>query len=230
MLLALALLDANNILTTTEFVKRKMAQTKTRVIVYIDGFNLYFGLISKGWRKYLWLNLQTFAESLLLPDQSLVHTKYFTSRISKPISKQRRQSVFLDALSTLSEFSIYYGRYQAEIRTCENCGFNTLISSEKKTDVNIATELMVDAFQDRFDTAIIVTADADLTGPIVAIRSLFRQKKVLIAFPPERHSFELRKVASGVYHIAEEKFRRNLFPHEVVTRSGFRLRKPEKWK
>ncbi len=27
-----------------------------RVIVYIDGFNLYFGLKSKGWRRYFWLN------------------------------------------------------------------------------------------------------------------------------------------------------------------------------
>lgn len=207
-----------------------MTQEKARVIVYIDGFNLYFGILAKGWRKYLWLNLKKFAESLLLPNQNLVHTKYFTSRISKPISKQKRQSIFLDALSTLSEFSIFYGRYQAEIRTCENCGFSTLISSEKKTDVNIATELMVDAFQDRFDTAIIVTADADLTGPLVAIRTLFPKKKVLIAFPPDRHSYELHNVATGVYHIGEEKFSQSLLPEEVVTKSGFRLRRPEKWR
>ena len=29
----------------------------SRVIVYIDGFNLYFALRSKGWRKYYWLDL-----------------------------------------------------------------------------------------------------------------------------------------------------------------------------
>ncbi|MGH7453413.1 MAG: NYN domain-containing protein [bacterium] len=207
-----------------------MAATQKRVIVYIDGFNLYFGLMQKGWRKYLWLDLKKFAASLLLPDQVLIHTKYFTSRISKPVSKQRLQSTFIDALNTLTEVSIYYGRYQAEVRTCENCGYNAIISNEKKTDVNIATELLVDAFQDRFDIAILVTADADLTAPIVSIRKLFPNKSVILAFPPKRHSYELRNVASGVYYIGEDKFRKNLLPEKVVTQSGFALQRPDKWK
>lgn len=207
-----------------------MASNTKKVIVYIDGFNLYFGLIEKGWRKYLWLDLKKFANSLLLPDQTLFHTKYFTSRITKPISKQRRQSLFIDALDTLSDFSIFYGRYQAQIRTCENCGFTSFISNEKKTDVNIATEMMVDAFQNSFDTAILVSADADLTAPIVAIRRLFPQKTIVVAFPPKRDSYELRTVASTHYFIAEHNFRNNLLPEVVRTASGFELKQPDKWK
>lgn len=53
-----------------------------RVIVYIDGFNLYFGLKSKGWRRYFWLNPQRLTENLLKPGQKLVFTKYFTARVS----------------------------------------------------------------------------------------------------------------------------------------------------
>ena len=30
-----------------------------RVAVYVDGFNLYYGLRSKGWRRYYWLDLRT---------------------------------------------------------------------------------------------------------------------------------------------------------------------------
>ena len=52
-----------------------------RVIAYIDGFNLYFGLKSQGWERYLWLNVQTLAGNLLQPGQTLVHTKYFTARV-----------------------------------------------------------------------------------------------------------------------------------------------------
>jgi uncharacterized LabA/DUF88 family protein len=180
--------------------------------------------------KYLWLDLKKIAASLLVSDQVLAHTKYFTSRISKPVSKQRLQSNFIDALNTLTDLSIYYGRYQAEIKICQNCGFNSIVSHEKKTDVNIATEFLVDAFQDKFDTAILVTADADLTAPIVAIRKLFPKKSVIVAFPPKRHSYELRNVASGVYHIGEDKFNRNLLPEKVVTKSGFVLKRPKKWK
>jgi len=194
-----------------------MQSNLQNVIVYINGFNLYFGLIEKGWRNYLWLDLIKFLKSLLIANQKLIHTKYFTSRISKPVSKNRRQSIFIDALSTLSDFSIYYGRYQAQIRTCENCGFTSFISNEKKTDVNIATEMMVDAFQNKFDSAILVSADADLTAPIKAIRSLFPDKKVIVAFPPKRDSYELRSVASTHYFIGEHNFRGNLLPDIVRT-------------
>lgn len=229
MLLTLVLLSVTNVTFISVVVKKKMDAPK-RVIVYIDGFNLYFGLMQKGWRKYLWLDLKKFANSLLLSGELLVHTKYFTSRISKPISKQRRQNLFIDALNTISEFSIFYGRYQAEIRTCENCGFSSIVSNEKKTDVNIATELLVDAFQDKFDTAILVSADADLTAPIVSIRRLFSKKSVIVAFPPERHSYELKNVATGAYHIGEEKLRNNLLPDKLKTKSGYVIQCPDKWK
>jgi len=50
-----------------------------RVIAYIDGFNLYFGLRDKGWRRYLWLDVQKLSTNLLKPGQQLVFTKYFTA-------------------------------------------------------------------------------------------------------------------------------------------------------
>jgi hypothetical protein len=42
-----------------------------RIICYIDGFNLYFGLREKGWKKYYWLDLKRLTEKLLKPRQSL---------------------------------------------------------------------------------------------------------------------------------------------------------------
>ena len=29
-----------------------------RLIAYIDGFNLYFGLKEKGWKRYYWLDMK----------------------------------------------------------------------------------------------------------------------------------------------------------------------------
>ena len=51
-----------------------------RVTVYIDGFNLYYGLREKGWRRYYWLNLRRLSENILDPHQtlekgSLLHSK-----------------------------------------------------------------------------------------------------------------------------------------------------------
>ena len=38
-----------------------------RVISYIDGFNLYFGLKDKGWKRYYWLDLAALSGALLKP-------------------------------------------------------------------------------------------------------------------------------------------------------------------
>lgn len=51
-----------------------------RIIGYIDGFNLYFGMKTNG-NNTLWLNSQALIYSLLKPNQELVHINYFTSRV-----------------------------------------------------------------------------------------------------------------------------------------------------
>jgi hypothetical protein len=57
-----------------------------RVIAYIDGFNLYFGLREKGWKGFYWLNLRQVALNLLKSYQKLVAVKYFTSVVTAPPS------------------------------------------------------------------------------------------------------------------------------------------------
>ncbi|MCY4604394.1 MAG: hypothetical protein OXE49_09200, partial [Gemmatimonadetes bacterium] len=47
-----------------------------RVIVYVDGFNLYYGLKSKDWQRYYWLDVRRLGENLLLPGQVLVAVRY----------------------------------------------------------------------------------------------------------------------------------------------------------
>lgn len=44
---------------------------------------------------------------------------------------------------------------------------------EKMTDVNIAVELLGDAQDDAFDTAIIISGDSDLTPPVRATLSRY---------------------------------------------------------
>lgn len=57
---------------------------------------------------------------------------------------------------------------------------------EKMTDVNIAVQMLSDAFQDQFDVALLVSADSDLVGLITTLRQLFPLKRVIVAFPPRR--------------------------------------------
>jgi len=202
-----------------------------RVIAYVDGFNLYFGLRSRGWRRFYWLDVQKLALNLLRPDQILVKTKYFTSRISRPPDKVRRQSTFIEALETLKDFEIFYGHYQAGLRHCPQLpGTTCPVPSEKMTDVNIAVELLADAFQDRFDTAILVSGDSDLAPPINKIKSLYPEKAVVAAFPPDRVSQRLIVTASGWLQVTEAALRKSVFPDVVVKAPGIMLRRPLRWK
>ena len=203
---------------------------KERVIVYVDGFNLYFGLKTKGWKRYYWLNIKELAKNILLSNQTLIAVKYFTSRITDPPDKNKRQNTYIEALETLKDFHIYYGKYQSNTKTCKRCGNIEAVPNEKMTDVNIAVEMLTDAFEDKFDTAILISADSDLTAPIKSIQRLFRKKKVTLAFPPERYSVSLKKIASGSFTIGRRKFAASLFDDEIKKKNGFILKRPERWK
>jgi uncharacterized LabA/DUF88 family protein len=200
-----------------------------RVIAYIDGFNLYFGLKAKKWERYLWLNIKQLVKNLLKSNQELILTKYFTSRVSSNPEKQKRQSLFLEALETIPDLQIFYGQYKNNERTCRKCGYKDYVPQEKMTDVNIAVEMMTDAFQNSFDTAILISGDSDLTAPINSIKKIFPDKYILVAFPPERFNFQLASVANGYYTINRNKIAQSLFPKKILKSDGYVLECPESW-
>jgi uncharacterized LabA/DUF88 family protein len=204
-----------------------------RVIAYVDAFNLYFGLKDRGWKRYYWLNIQSLASALLARNQRLVGVKYFTSRVSGSAAdpdKPRRQNTYLEALQTLPTMKIFYGHYLVKPVECFRCHAIWQKNEEKMTDVNIATELLVDAFDDRFDTALLVTADSDLTCPVETVRRRFPQKRIVIAFPPNRFSDRLRGAANSTLHIGRGVVAASQFPEQVAKPDGFVLRRPSKWR
>ena len=204
-----------------------------RAIAYIDGFNLYFGLKEANWKKYYWLNVHKLAQQLLGAKSRLIITKYFSSRVSatsRDPHKQARQSCFLDAMKTLPDVQLFMGHYLKKPQQCRHCHARWNIYEEKMTDVNIAVEMLTDAFQDNFDSALLISADSDLTSPIAAIRGLFPHKSIVVAFPPGRRSWQLRTVATSTTTIGRPALEKSLFPDEIVLPSGFHLHRPDSWR
>jgi len=97
------------------------------------------------------------------------------------------------------------------------------------TDVNISVEMMTDALQDKFDIALLISADSDLVGPVKAVWKLFH-KRIIAAFPPVRSSFALKQAANGVLHIGHVELAKSVFPAEIVKPDGVILRRPAKWR
>lgn len=204
---------------------------KPRVTLYIDGSNLYFGLRSKSWRRYYWLNVRKLDERLLKPNQTLVGVRYFTARIIGPDhGKQKRQSLYLDALATLEDVDIQLGHYLATTKRCQKCGEHWRVYEEKMSDVNIAVSLLNDAYDDAFDTALLVSGDSDLAGPVESVLTRYREKRIVVVFPPNRASKMLRRVATASFMLSRKTIKDSQFPPSVVKHDGFVLKQPRRWR
>ncbi|MCB2156493.1 NYN domain-containing protein [bacterium] len=208
------------------------SQVPARVSFYIDGFNLYFGMKAKGFRKHYWLDLALLCNRLLRRGQNVASVKYFTARISPTPSnpkKHLRQSEYLDALAAHGGVQIIYGVYLAKTIKCKNCGTVFPKNEEKQTDVNIAVALLEDAAANLFDTEILITPDSDLAPAIESVRRTHPQKRVIVAFPPGRHSNKLKSISSGLLHVKERHLKSSQLPDPVLTPSGYAINKPTHW-
>jgi hypothetical protein len=64
----------------------------SRVVAYIDGLNLYYGMRSRFGRTFHWLDIEELCKQLLRPHQHLVRINYFTALVPEPATSHARQS------------------------------------------------------------------------------------------------------------------------------------------
>ena len=153
-------------------------QPGNRTIVYVDGFNLYYGAL-KG-TPYRWLDLGALC-TRLLPSDHVVAIKYFTAQVvprpGKPQTAQRQQ-VYLRALETVPNLSIHYGHFLTRqvprrlVKPPRRGSPTRLVwnTEEKGSDVNLASYLLIDGFRARYDLAVVISNDGDLKEPIRFVR------------------------------------------------------------
>ena len=204
----------------------------SRVTVYVDGFNLYFGLKTAGFKKHFWLDLIALSQALLKPGQQLDAVHYFTARIrdnGRNVDDQKRQNTYIEALK-LQGVRCQFGHFLDKPRSCRSCGAGWTDYEEKMTDVNIAVQLITDAVDDQFDVALLVSGDSDLVTPLRWLRQRFPGKRLIVAFPPKRHSAELKRAAHGHLTIGEDKLRSSQLPASLAKPDGYVLQRPSTWK
>lgn len=211
-----------------------MAKPKTSV--YVDGFNLYYGSL-KG-TPYKWLDLQKLLRQLL-PRHDVRQIRYFTARVTgmPPDNQQpRRQEAYLRALGTFENISIHYGQFLTHavllpLETPPASGsrmVKVLRVEEKGSDVNLATELLVDAAADRFEAAVVVSNDSDLMAPISAVTHRFR-KPVGVLHPHQHPSKQLRQTAEFCRGIPRGALAACQLLPEFRDAAGHLIRRPAGW-
>ena len=202
---------------------------KQRVIIYVDGFNFYFGLRSKGWKKYYWLDVVSFFEKFIKPNQELQSVFYCTA-VQTNNGKKDRQDLFFSANKLNPKFRLIFGKFLKKVVAYG--GQKYITYEEKQTDVNIAVQLIRNVVLDKCDISIIVSADSDLVPPIEFIRELNPNHKIFCYFPPKRYSTDLSQRCDASLNLEryEQRFKNSMLPETILLKNGYIIEIPEDWK
>ncbi len=211
-----------------------------RVIVYVDGFNLYYGCLQGT--PYRWLDLGTLC-SRLLPNDHVVGIKYFTARVGpRPWNpkKSQAQEIYLRALRTVPNLSIHFGHFltfEVSARlvkppSAAKSPFRRVWKTEEKgSDVNLASHLLIDGFRARYDLAAVISNDSDLKEPVEFVRHDL-QAPVGILNPHRRRSWALspHDLPLGSFYkpIRTGALAGSLFPDTLADQNGS-FSKPPGW-
>ena len=105
---------------------------KKKVIVYVDGFNFYYGLkASPKWKRYYWLDIVGFFEKFLKPNQELIAVKYFSARPDDPEANVN-QGCFFQANKENPRFRLILGTYLKKVLCAGSAGMKSEHTKRKK--------------------------------------------------------------------------------------------------
>lgn len=206
-----------------------------KTYVYVDAFNLYFGCVKNI--PYKWLDLSKLC-AILLPQHQIERIKYFTAYVkalpNNPDAPRRQQS-YIRALQTLSHFEIVYGHFLShnvrmplahpivgQPRTVE-----VLKTEEKGSDVNLAVQLLHDAYQNRYESAVVISGDSDLLSAVQIVKNELG-KPVGVLNPQKRPSRMLQQHATFYKHIRPGVLAASQFPRVLKDQHGT-FNKPLEW-
>ncbi len=210
-----------------------------RAIVYIDGFNLYYGCLQGT--GYRWLDVGELSKRLL-PKDDVVAIKYFTARVGpRPWNprKPQAQETYLRALRTVPNLSIHLGHFLTHEISArlvrpprQGSPFRQIWKTEEKgSDVNLGSHLLIDGFRARYDLAVVISNDGDLKEPVHVVRHELNAP-VGILNPHRTRSWALspRVLPQGSFYkpIRPGALGASQFPATMVDQNGS-FSKPPGW-
>ena len=207
-----------------------------RTAIYIDGFNLYYWLKPTPYR---WVDVKALATNAISsPDRQheVVAVKYFTARVSDTQDDQRkaiRQSTYIRALAKqIPEFSVYYGEFRRQKKSMPRVNYDGSAgqhvrvwdTEEKGSDVNLAVELVNDAWLKLYEVAIVISNDSDLERAVTISKKKGRTIGVLVRGDAMVNS--LRRSASFYKPLSEADLKKSLLPQEIPDSN---IKIPQEW-
>jgi uncharacterized LabA/DUF88 family protein len=221
-----------------------------QTIVYIDGFNLYYGMLRRSPHK--WLDVvKLFTDHVLAHQATVTQVRYYTApvlgRMSDDPQSPIRQRLYLQALRKLypQQLVIIEGHmlagkgYQRLVRPIPEAPQLKTVQvysfDEKKTDVSLATDLVNGAWRGDYQQAVVCSNDSDLQPALASVKALHPHLRLGLAAPvnqghhtdPERAlSKDLMQACHWGKLINPEHLRAAQLPEKIA---GTAIRRPAAW-
>lgn len=207
-----------------------------QTILYVDGFNLYYGAVKRTPHK--WLDILKLCQSLL-PKNKITKIKYFTALVSaRPGDpyQPNRQQMYLRALRTIPNLEVIYGHFLEHAIMMpladppqNGSKYARVIKTEEKgSDVNLAAHLINDGHNEAYQVAVIVSNDSDLVEPVKIVCQELKRPVGILNPIPRHPSHELRKHATFVKPIRKGVLAASQFPSTLKDSTGV-FSKPSTW-
>lgn len=160
-----------------------------RVMVFIDGSNLYHSLRDQLGRTDL--DFEKFYRKLV-GDRRLVRVYYYNAPVDQTKQPQQyaSQRRFFDRMRRLPYLEMRLGRLVYR-------NWPTAQPYEKGIDIKLATDMLVHAFRGNYEVAVLVSGDTDFGDALQAVKDLGKHVEVVL-FWGGSSSRHLRDVADKV--------------------------------
>lgn len=171
-----------------------------RVVVFIDGSNLYHILkdMFHGSKHLIDFNFEKFVEGIV-GSRRHVMTYYYTA----PLDRKKDESIyvqqqkFFDKLNKMRNFKLILCRMQ-KVRID-----GKIIYQVKEDDIHLAADMVKLAYNDVYDTCILVSSDGDFVPAILAAKE--KGKKVENIGFKTKFSYHLKQVCDGFRMLNKEE-------------------------
>ncbi|MGC5703839.1 NYN domain-containing protein [Pseudomonas sp. NFXW11] len=228
-----------------------------RTAFFVDGYNLFYGLLADT--RFKWLDLPRLLLHIVQieePASRLASVDYFTSSVKPSLATRGRaskeaQDTYIRALKA-AKVKVHLGRHQLEPAKAPRFVDKSTHASrqdtvdiwkleEKETDVNLAVSMYRLASKqacrpasERIEQLVLVSGDTDMTPALRAIREDFPELTlgVILPYRPEYQRpppGSLKALAHWMRRvITAEELQGHQFPHRVTTHKAPAI-KPDYW-
>jgi len=169
-----------------------MPDKSDRVMIFIDGSNLYHSL--KSHFKRTDTDIGKFCNRLL-EKRRLIRIYYYNARVGRTQEPERYrdQQAFFNSVSAIPYCELRLGRLVY-------INWPAAPPYEKGIDILLTTDLLTHSFKNNYDVGILVAGDSDYVGAVQAVKDNGKNCEVAL-FGKERTSRPLREVADKVINI-----------------------------